>query len=179
MINRFRSLVHDIISTNQRAFVPSRLTMDMLLLLLTVCTQSNNTRGRKTICVLTSWMCLRRMTVWIGISWKRFLRSWVFEGNGCSGLWVVFSLELLSTDKRIAAWWSFMFVFVPICCWCSLSMIMKNEVMATTISLVKVTRRAPGISHLLFADDILLFFKANAEQASTIKIALSVKICLV
>jgi hypothetical protein len=58
-------------------------------------------------------------------------------------------------------------------------MIMKNEVMATTISPVKVTRRAPGLSHLFFADDILLFFKANAEQASTIKIALSVKICLV
>lgn len=30
---------------------------------------------------------------------------------------------------------------------------------------LKVCRRAPGVSHLLFADDTLLFFKAEEEQA--------------
>jgi hypothetical protein len=34
---------------------------------------------------------------------------------------------------------------------------------------LKICRRAPGISHLLFADDTLLFFKANTEQALVVK----------
>ena len=34
---------------------------------------------------------------------------------------------------------------------------------------LKVCRRAPGITHLLFADDSLLFFKADNNQAREIK----------
>lgn len=33
----------------------------------------------------------------------------------------------------------------------------------------KICRRAPGISHLLFADDTLLFLKGEAEQANIVK----------
>jgi hypothetical protein len=39
---------------------------------------------------------------------------------------------------------------------------------------LKVCRRAPGITHLLFADDSLLFFRANAAHASNVKTALTV-----
>lgn len=39
----------------------------------------------------------------------------------------------------------------------ALSVILKSEVSANLITPVKVTQRAPGISHLLFADDSLLF----------------------
>jgi hypothetical protein len=34
---------------------------------------------------------------------------------------------------------------------------------------MKICRRAPGISHLLFADDSLLFFKAQGSQAQRVK----------
>lgn len=34
---------------------------------------------------------------------------------------------------------------------------------------LKISRHAPGVSHLLFADDALLFFKANVAQAGRIK----------
>jgi hypothetical protein len=37
------------------------------------------------------------------------------------------------------------------------------------LSPVKVCRRAPGVSHLLFADDTLLFFKADGDQARRVK----------
>ena len=37
------------------------------------------------------------------------------------------------------------------------------------ITSLKLTRRAPGISHLLFANDTLLFFKACEDQAILVK----------
>jgi ribonuclease HI len=46
---------------------------------------------------------------------------------------------------------------------------MEERVAAGDITPVKICRGAPGISHLLFADDTLLFFKADCEQARLIK----------
>jgi hypothetical protein len=47
--------------------------------------------------------------------------------------------------------------------------LLQNEVNNHGIEPVKICRRAPGISHLPFADDSLLFFKAQANQACQIK----------
>jgi hypothetical protein len=48
----------------------------------------------------------------------------------------------------------FLFLFVAD----GLSELLREEVEAGGISPLKVCRNAPGISHLLFADDTLLFF---------------------
>jgi hypothetical protein len=37
------------------------------------------------------------------------------------------------------------------------------------ISPIKICRRAPGVSHLLFPNDTLLFFKASSDQAERVK----------
>jgi hypothetical protein len=47
--------------------------------------------------------------------------------------------------------------------------LLHSEVSAGGISPVKICRRAPGVSHLLFADDTLLFFKAESGQAERVK----------
>jgi hypothetical protein len=39
---------------------------------------------------------------------------------------------------------------------------------------LKICRSAPGISHLLFADDSLLFFEENAAQAGIIKATIGI-----
>jgi hypothetical protein len=53
-----------------------------------------------------------------------------------------------------------------------LSKILQHEASNGAIQGVKVCRRAPEITHLLFADDSLLFFRASEEQASAVKTAL-------
>jgi hypothetical protein len=50
-----------------------------------------------------------------------------------------------------------------------LSTLLQKKVGTNMIEPVKICRRAPGISHLLFVDDSLLFFKDKAEQAIPIK----------
>jgi hypothetical protein len=50
-----------------------------------------------------------------------------------------------------------------------LSALLQSEIDAGGISPIKICRRARGISHLLFADDTLLFFKASCDQAERVK----------
>jgi hypothetical protein len=47
-----------------------------------------------------------------------------------------------------------------------LSRLLQDEIDKGQIKDLKVCRRSPGISHLLFADGNLLFFEASADQAN-------------
>ena len=58
-----------------------------------------------------------------------------------------------------------MFLFVAD----ALSSAIQKDVQDRVIEELKISRQAPGISHLLFADDALLFFKANTEQADRVR----------
>jgi hypothetical protein len=53
-----------------------------------------------------------------------------------------------------------------------LSALLRRRIDANELSPIKVCRRAPGVSHLLFADDTLLFFKADQDQAMSVLQAL-------
>uniref|UniRef100_A0A453CB40 Reverse transcriptase domain-containing protein n=1 Tax=Aegilops tauschii subsp. strangulata TaxID=200361 RepID=A0A453CB40_AEGTS len=64
----------------------------------------------------------------------------------------------------------FLFLFVAD----GLSTLLRNNVESGDITPVKVCRSAPGISHLLFANDTLLFFKASKTQAEKVKAILDV-----
>jgi hypothetical protein len=55
-----------------------------------------------------------------------------------------------------------------------LSVLLKHFEQLGQLEGIKVRRRAPSISHLLFADDSLLFFRANATQAHHVKDKLSI-----
>lgn len=50
-----------------------------------------------------------------------------------------------------------------------LSLLLEEKVEQGAISPIRVCHQAPGISHLLFADDTLLFFKADLSQSQAIK----------
>jgi hypothetical protein len=64
----------------------------------------------------------------------------------------------------------FLFLFVTD----DLSALLQHEVEAGGISPIKVCRNAPGTSHLLFADDTLLFFRATTDQATRAKDVLDI-----
>jgi hypothetical protein len=50
-----------------------------------------------------------------------------------------------------------------------LSQLIQRKVQDDALKELHICRGAPGISHLLFADDTLLFFKANPDQAMVVK----------
>jgi hypothetical protein len=49
-------------------------------------------------------------------------------------------------------------------------MALQKEIESGNLEELKISRAAPGISHLLFADDALLFFKAEASQRGDQKV---------
>lgn len=51
----------------------------------------------------------------------------------------------------------------------ALSSALHKEVQDNVIEELKISWHAPGVSHLLFADDALVFFKASTDQAGKIK----------
>ncbi|XP_019179174.1 PREDICTED: uncharacterized protein LOC109174390 [Ipomoea nil] len=59
--------------------------------------------------------------------------------------------------------------FLFIICVEGLSMLLQKALIAGSIHRCRVARGAPPISHLFFADDSLLFFKANIQEASVVK----------
>lgn len=50
-----------------------------------------------------------------------------------------------------------------------LTSILHSEVLKGHLHGIKVARSAPSISHLLFADDSFIFFRANQQEHNTIK----------
>ena len=50
-----------------------------------------------------------------------------------------------------------------------LSSLLNKAIESQQVQALSICHQAPPISHLLFADDSLLIFKANLEQASRIK----------
>lgn len=51
--------------------------------------------------------------------------------------------------------------------------LLKKEMAENTLSPIKIARNSPGISNFLFADDSLIFFRADPRQAETIKSVLA------
>jgi hypothetical protein len=185
LVNRLRPAPDNIISPTQSAFVPGCLITDNVLIAFE-CIHSLQQLKREDrhFCAYkldltkaydrADWEFLKN--IMLKLSFHRKWVDWVM----CCVTTVRFAVNfngVLSDPfqpmrglRQGDPLSPYLFLFVAD----SLSLLLRKQELEGLITPIRVTRNAPPISHLLFADDSLLFFKANREQAIKIKEVLKV-----
>jgi hypothetical protein len=180
LVNRLRPLLGEVISENQSAFVPGRMITDNALLAFECLHyMEHGTSMNSNFCAYkldlskaydrVDWSFLENTMHRIGFShrWVQWIMACVttvrysVKFNGTL-------LEAFSPSRGLRQGdplSPFLFLFVAD----GLSALLQKEVESNGIYPLKVCRAAPGISHLLFADDTMLFFKATEAQANRVK----------
>ena len=183
LVNRLRPLLDDLISPEHSAFIPGRMITDNALIAFECIHYIKQEKDpTKSFCAYkldlskaydrVDWVYLRQMMQKLGFS-HRWI-DWVMTCVTSVRYSVKFNGTLLDSFAPSCGLRQgdplspFLFLFVAD----GLSTILKNKVTRGELSPVKVCRRAPGISHLLFADDTLLFFEASRRQAECVRAAL-------
>lgn len=185
LVNRLRPLLEEVVSENQSAFIPGRMIRDNALLAFKCLHyMEHGTATNSDFCAYkldlskaydrVDWSYLENTMHKMDFSHRRV--QWIMRCVTTVNYSVKFngiSLEAFSTTRGLRQGdplSPFLFLFVAD----GLSALLKHEVELQGITPIKVCRQAPGISHLLFADDTLLFFLANGEEAERVKHALDV-----
>ncbi|XP_019195011.1 PREDICTED: uncharacterized protein LOC109188829 [Ipomoea nil] len=148
--NRMKPLMGNLISEAQSAFIPGRLITDNILIVAEVGHYLNRKQcGRKGWAALKldmakaydrmEWQFLRRM-----LEWRCNANQGVAAGDPLSPYLFLICAE-------------------------GLSVLLQRAQMSGLIHGCRVARGASQISHLFFADDSLLFFRADEEEAGVIK----------
>ncbi|KAM0834186.1 hypothetical protein ACQ4PT_063778 [Festuca glaucescens] len=177
---RLRPLLGEVISENQSAFVPGRLITDNALLAFECLHyMEHGAKANNSFCAYkldlskaydrVDWVFLEDVMHKMGFAhqWVRWIMLCVttvrysVKLNGAL-------LEAFTPTRGLRQGdplSPFLFLFIAD----GLSELLRAEVEAGGITPVKVCRNAPGISHLLFADDTLLFFRAEEGEASRVR----------
>ena len=180
LVNRLRPVLNGIISPTQSAFIPGQMIMDNSLIAFECIHHIKQEKDpRRSFCAYklnlskaydrVDWDYLKQMMQKLGFAhrWVDWIMSCVtpvrysIKFNGAISDSFAPSCGLRQGDPLSP----YLFLLVAD----GLSILFNKGIDSSDLSPLKITRRAPGISHLLFADDTLLFFKATGQQANTIK----------
>jgi hypothetical protein len=177
--NRIKTILSDIISTNQSAFVPGRLITDNIIIAHEIFHYLAQTTSQTGYIGLKTDMA----KAYDRLEWK-FIRATLEAMN--------FSHTMVNTIMKCVSTVSFSILingnptttFFPqrglrqgdplspylfILCADVFSALISRAQSLKLIHGIKIAPRAPEITHLLFADDSLLFCRANEEEANQIK----------
>ena len=180
LVNRMRPMLQEIISEAQSAFIPGRLITDNALVAFE-CFHSikNCKRENQNFCALkldlskaydrVDWEFLNGVMERLGFcdKWRRWIMVCVTSVRYS----VRFNGELLDPFAPTRGLRQgdplspYLFLLIAD----GLSNILERYKTDGLIQPIRICRATPGISHLLFTDDSLLFFKAEVEQARRIK----------
>lgn len=178
--NRMKDVLNHIISKSQSVFVPDRLITNNILVAAEAghyLRRKQNGRVRWAGLKLDmakaydrmEWSYLRRMMLALGfdVKWVNLVMHCVTTVN--YKVRVNGQLTKTITPTRGIRQGDPLSPYLFIICAEGLSLLLQTQEMQGRISGLKVARRAPAISHLFFANDILLFFKATPIEANLIK----------
>jgi hypothetical protein len=181
-VNRLRPLLDQIISKEQSAFVPGRMITDNALIAFECIHAIQRNYGEE--------FCGNKLDLskaYDRVDWG-FLKS-LMEKLGSQRKWVQWVMTCVSTVRYSVRFngvpshsfslsrglrrgdplSSYLFLLVAN----GLSTLLRHYEGLGQIEGLIVCRRAPSITHLLFVDDSLLFYRANHEQAAAVKQLLS------
>ncbi|XP_031116377.1 uncharacterized protein LOC116020030 [Ipomoea triloba] len=150
--NRMKPLLGDIISESQSVFIPGRLITDNILIAAEVGHFLNRKQGG-----VVGWGALKldMAKAYDRMEWP-YLRGMLLA-LGFAPEWVnliMLCVTTVSYSFQVNEGWS---------------LLLQKAEQQGLIHGCRVARGAPPISHLFFADDSLLFFKANVHEAGVIK----------
>ncbi len=180
LANRLKKILPLIISENQSAFIPGRLIVDNVLVAYEALHHMKNWRGGKE--------GLLALKLDISKAYDRV--EWIFLEHimrklGFSNKWIKIVLSCVSTvsysilingepkgriiPSRGLRQGDPLSPYLFILCAKGLSSLIQAATNENFLHGVVVARGAPKISHLFFADDSLLFCKANIEEVTIIQ----------
>ncbi|XP_060968396.1 uncharacterized protein LOC133035959 [Cannabis sativa] len=185
LVNRFKHVLPSVISDTQSAFLPNRLITDNILVAFELVNAiKNKTTGRNGIASLK----LDMSKAFDRVEWRFIEEVMTKMGFACE--WITLIMNCLRTNS-----FSFLLngeplgslipsrglrqgcplsLYLFLICSEGLSRLLQHEETSGNLKGFKLTRHAPSISHLFFADESLLFCQANESSCLALKRSLEI-----